>query len=1073
MAASAHHSEINYNPVLSELLDFRLPRWNVTSQVTGVLRAAQKQPDVFLEHPSGVPMVIECKYDLGATKRKDVESDAQLKLGHIVAKTGLELEQAVAVLYPEHLRTTTKTLKDSLENSLLQFAVYSSSEDGIARFPNSGWLEGNVNALSNFVELVSVSEQRINDALDDFVNGVNAGAGRLNIAKGSAAEISNILHQEPGEQTLRMGVAIMLNALVFQSTVAENYKEIDSITQLMHKSKKGELSQVNVLSTWRKILEIDYWPIFAIASDVLAAIPSEAAAKSMLNALAVVADSLTSVSSHTVQDLSGQVFGKLISDKKFLGTFYTLPESATLLAELAVRHLDADLSDKDSVKNLRIADLACGTGALLSAIYRKIAASVRANGIDDVELHRDMLENVLIGADIMPAAVHITASMLSSVHPNEEYTNTCTHVMPYGEQINNNVAIGSLELITQNKIRTLWGDGSLAVTPSGEDSSSELNMPHLSCDIIIMNPPFPRSTKHAAEAAGIPIPIFAGFNTKEEEQRKMSQKLKTLIAGRSHVGEGNAGLASYFFDLAHAKLKYGGVLALVLPAVFCAGSSWKKARNLLDKEYKDITIISLATFGSTLRAFSADTGMADVLVIATKKEKYEISEGTEKWTWINLNSRPSTHIESSAIAEKICSSRNHLSKIIVGKSSYGYIALGSKNSNYSQIMKSELIELGEALRSSKSLYIPEVDQKISFPLCKLGDLGIRGTYHLDIKGKIKRRNSNEPRGPFEIVKVSSESVERHYPAHLGHEFSRETRLLIHPMGEAVIIQGMEEKAKSVWQTSTRLQFNQDFTFTSLSMAACITPKKTIGTSSWLNFKLCETPDSQERMDWVYPVLLWANSTIGLVSFWFTGTRQQQTRSRISLTRLSELPVIDPRQLDKSQLKKAELIYKNFYNRDFLPANEAYRDVARKELDEAIFRQLLRYERHESDILSWLDVVRDQWCREPTVHGGQSSRPDGNSNVFLIKSHCLISGKIGDTVLLLAWGDDAIGVTTSNLISETGNSIARKGEALCDALLPLGPLPNNTKTTPHKMKMTSNVAEISISAGTLLVRHELS
>ena len=37
------------------------------------------------------------------------------------------------------------------------------------------------------------------------------------------------------------------------------------------------------------------------------------------------------------------------------------------------------------------------------------------------------------------------------------------------------------------------------------------------------------------------------------------------------VGHGNAGLASNFIDLAHAKVKPGGVLALVLPLAVVSG----------------------------------------------------------------------------------------------------------------------------------------------------------------------------------------------------------------------------------------------------------------------------------------------------------------------------------------------------------------------------------------------------------------------------------------------------------------------------------------------------------------------
>ena len=46
------------------------------------------------------------------------------------------------------------------------------------------------------------------------------------------------------------------------------------------------------------------------------------------------------------------MFQTLITDRKFLATFYTLPESACLLAELAVERLDVDWSDRAAIERL-------------------------------------------------------------------------------------------------------------------------------------------------------------------------------------------------------------------------------------------------------------------------------------------------------------------------------------------------------------------------------------------------------------------------------------------------------------------------------------------------------------------------------------------------------------------------------------------------------------------------------------------------------------------------------------------------------------------------------------------------
>ena len=78
-------------------------------------------------------------------------------------------------------------------------------------------------------------------------------------------------------------------------------------------------------------------------------------------------------------------------------------------------------------------------------------------------------------------------------------------------------------------------------------------------------------------------------------------------------------------------------------------------------------------------------------------------------------------------------------------------------------------------------------------------------------------------------------------------------------------------------------------------------------------------------------------------------------------------VLDPRCLSDSQLQQCHEIYKSFRHRSLLPANEAYRDPMRKELDAALWH-ILELPRN---LLSNLDLVREQWCAEPSVHGREA------------------------------------------------------------------------------------------------------
>ena len=82
-------------------------------------------------------------------------------------------------------------------------------------------------------------------------------------------------------------------------------------------------------------------------------------------------------------------------------------------------------------------------------------------------------------------------------------------------------------------------------------------------------------------------------------------------------------------------------------------------------------------------------------------------------------------------------------------------------------------------------------------------------------------------------------------------------------------------------------------------------------------------------------------------------------------------MLDPRCLDYDHLDRAESIFDDFGGRELLPANEAYRDQVRLALDRAVLIDLLGL---PEDILDPLDILRRQWCSEPSVHGGKSTRP---------------------------------------------------------------------------------------------------
>ena len=88
-----------------------------------------------------------------------------------------------------------------------------------------------------------------------------------------------------------------------------------------------------------------------------------------------------------------------------------------------------------------------------------------------------------------------------------------------------------------------------------------------------------------------------------------------------------------------------------------------------------------------------------------------------------------------------------------------------------------------------------------------------------------------------------------------------------------------------------------------------------------------------------------------------------------ITAIRSMPTLDVTKLTRSQLETAEDIFEDMRDAQFLPANEAYRDNSRKELDYRVLFDMLGL---PTSVLEPLDLLRMKWCSEPSVHGGKST-----------------------------------------------------------------------------------------------------
>lgn len=844
------------------------------------------------------------------------------------------------------------------------------------------------------VDLVGLEQEVEKSVLD--------AAAPLSASTDCSERIGQVLSQEGGEQSNRMAVAILFNAVVFQHHIATLHPdEVQSPDQV----RTTGVQRDRVSADWDAILEINYWPIFGIARKLLDAIGDDEIANAVLDE--VYGRASDKVATQATQGLVGELFGRLIVDRKFLATYYTRPQSASFLAEMAVDRLDVDWSDPAAVTSLRVADLACGTGALLTAAYRRIAARHEDAGGDPAMLHKKMMEEVLHGCDIMPAAVHLTAAVLSGEHPEIDYTSTRTWVLPLGVDdfgSGTETRIGSLDLLSGDHRRALFGDGSTAVEAGTTASYSEAVVPDKGFDLVIMNPPFTRPTNHENKQRGqdegvvVPIPAFAGLDNDEQAQRMMSDALKRAYqSGGSSpsdmAGHGNAGLASNFVDLAHRKLRPGGVLALIVSASAVAGPGWKNTRRLLAKYYEDIAVVTLSSVhSSTARAFSNDTNMAEAVIVATKRHK-PADPGEGQARYICLFRRPTNNpdgIDMARIAapggEFDAPGGSHAGFAVPGL----FTELGGGHP--SGVVSAELCSIAGSLLEGR-LRLPGVSGLKGIPIAQLGELGFRGPVDRDI-------NEGGGRGPFVVIPptdgwrrttpLATRAQERQlhteaaYPVLWSHDADLESSLIVQPCSSAEIRKGMDTRAKRLWggylnnnneriAGATRLHINNNFRVNSQPLGACMTPGLALGGRAWPSFATDpEIADDPE--EWDKALCVWLNSTLGLVGRWWVSSRQQKGRANLSVTAIGGIPALDLRTLTPARTAAAAEVFDEFSTLELRPANEAFDDPARHVLDDALASRVLHL---PVGALAGIARLRDLWCREPSVHGNKSTRPPGS------------------------------------------------------------------------------------------------
>ena len=947
-----------FNSALSEVLGDIRPGWEkfLKSEMLKTL-AEGGRVDVLLDNPSSPSaLAIEC-----SRSEKDANDDAIKRLRKRLKDSGRAINTAIAIVIPREVMTGAhKNIVTKLKHgqrARLRYALYTNSVQN--RFPSSGFIEGDVYDLADFIapSLLSANVAEIAvKALEQGTNDVSGCLSGLPIL--NRVNIAKLLRQPEGTQTNKMAGLIMINALAYQQVLAEIGEKVPNISQMRDSSPTERITQDIVIKAWDAILEINYWPIFSIARDMLSAVPNETAAQ-LLEYAVSTADSIQPAI--RASDVAGSVFQRLITDRKTLATFYTRPVSALLAAHLAIPE-DLDWGKQETMGNYHIADYACGTGGLLLAAYQRVRELAQRHGSRNPDkLHAKMMADAITGSDIMPAAVHLTATLLSSVAPDQRYQGTRCVLYDYGDT-GKGIALGALKLLGLNGGESqseMSLAGETVVGAGGSQHAQTVEMIPASQDLVIMNPPFTAATNHEGVHKDTPNPAFAAFQTTPEEQEAMAKHTRELSKGT--IGDSYAGLGTHFAAIAHNMVKPGGQIALILPISSMQGGSWdgknvrswQRLRQLLAENYDQIVVITITHRDSSRGSFSADTDIREALIIARRRPVSEQVNSRPLGHFVNLKKLPSNVLEAREYARAI----------------RGAIATLNQEGaiNTLQIGKDQI---GEVIYA-------HTDPLDKWGMTGVANLGLIKTAALLVEGHLKlphRANMLEipttPIGKVAQVGPVHRLVENVYARHAGGDSGTEYPLLwsrdsatqacmeISPDHSGTVREGQQEESPKLWEYASHLHICNDFRFNSNPTCAVLTPYKSLGGRAWPNLQL-ETEDQEKA------VCVWFNSTLGMLSYWAKSNRTQGGRGTTTVTAIPSITMLDVRQLSTKQITVAVRIYDSLKHKAFLPANEAYHDPVRQELDRRLLVEVLGY---DAEAVSQLQLLCRQWCLEPSVGG---------------------------------------------------------------------------------------------------------
>ena len=332
----------------------------------------------------------------------DPTGDAVSRLDERVRASNARVEVAVAVrpLFEVVNLPTPRAIRSGLSQGQLEYCVVTgASSNSAKRWPKSGFLVGDLVSLSHLVAAVTDSPTQVAQLASHIAERVKNTAKQLrqHLTSGQVDEISAAVGRPRGADGLRIACAVWLSALIFQDRIARHHRGVS--TRRNCHGPAGVIDVQRLVEAWRKVVDIDYQSIYRpalTALDLVDAHVGTSVAAQTVHSMNRAAGTVLSYSGGAF-DMGAELFPRLLADRSESAAYYTKATVAEFMAHIALpdhwqppsgllygqptgwKKGPAGTPDWRDVttgeKHLRIGDLACGTGTLLRAAYKRLRAT--------------------------------------------------------------------------------------------------------------------------------------------------------------------------------------------------------------------------------------------------------------------------------------------------------------------------------------------------------------------------------------------------------------------------------------------------------------------------------------------------------------------------------------------------------------------------------------------------------------------------------------------------------------------------------------------------------------------------